>query len=557
MSKNGQGRQFALLGSSALTRVVALSGAGLLAFAAPHHASAFELYNGSEYGNGVEINLATTVSWTPVWRLQNPSAVITNGLNANDGDLNNAHGLVSNLFEVLPILDIKDGEFGAHFSGEAYLNTTYLGTNQNGNAAILNYSVNKPNDYPSATRNVSGENARLLDAFVYGSVHFGADNSQTLTVRAGRETLLWGQSLYLTNNGIAAGMAPIDVMTAENNPNAQTQQIIEPTGQVDVTYEPNQVVTFQGYYKFEWAPDYFPGAGSYFNSADLISPGSSRLLLGPAFGLPRIKNLNPEISNGQFGLATMLTLGNYDAGLYALRYDSAAPVVTVDAPFVPFPYPPYAIPSSYRLVYPRDIWIEGASLSTTVGPANVAGEVSFRQHMNLAQGTVVQLLSNNANSNPAYPTGNTWAAQASAIYLTPSVPLDPGGITFTGEIGMNHLLAVTANKQATAWYGGLHRSSTASDAVVVITPTYYNVVPNLELTFPIGFHYNLYGRSKIDATENQGTGSVNVGVQGTYKVNWIASLTYNDYIGAANPNLPGEPSVADRSYVLLNLQHSF
>jgi hypothetical protein len=211
------------------------------------------------------------------------------------------------------------------------------------------------------------------------------------------------------------------------------------------------------------------------------------------------------------------------------------------------------------LVYARDIWMEGTSLSTTVGPVNVAGEVSFRQHMDLATGANPAGAGNNANNNPAYPVGDTYAAQASAIYVSPGIPLDPGGVSVNGEIGMNHVLKVTANNAAidSPSTGSLSRSSTAAQFEVVVTPTYYEVRPNLNITFPVGLSYDFYGRSMVDPTENNGTGSINFGITATYKTTWIASVTYNDYIGAPNPLLQGEPSVADRSYVLLNLQHSF
>jgi hypothetical protein len=83
------------------------------------------------------------------------------------------------------------------------------------------------------------------------------------------------------------------------------------------------------------------------------------------------------------------------------------------------------------------------------------------------------------------------------------------------------------------------------------------VLPDLEVTFPIGFHYTFYGRSEIDPTENHGTGSVNFGVAATFRSNLIVSLTYNDNIGGTNFKLPGESSGADRNYVLLHLQDSF
>jgi hypothetical protein len=538
---------------------------GALLAAAPHQAHAFNLYNGVNYGNNLEIDLSTTLSYTPIWRVQNPSQRLIGYANANgsEGDLAFQHGLVSNQFEILPVLDVKDGNYGAHFSAEGYLNTSYLTTNQNDQPQTLNpISLGKSTDFTSATRNVDGLNARVLDAFVYGTERFGAGDQQSFTLKVGRQTLLWGQSLFLSNNGIAAGMAPIDIITANDNPNAQTQQIIEPVGQVVATYQPNPIVTLQAYYQFEWAHDYFQGVGAYFSTADILDKGGQSLLLPDPYYTPggpyplfaqalRTKDLSPEHQNGQFGASLQLTLGNYDVGFFGLRYDSKAPTV-----YLHFPTP-YSV--TYNLVYPRDIWMEGASVSTTVGPANVAAETSFRQHMNLTTGANPAGPANNANSNPAYPTGDTWAAQASALYVSPPIPFDPGGVSVDGEVGMNHVLKVTANNAAIDSYANhsVTRSSTAAQLQVVVTPSYYDVIPNLQLTFPIGLGYDFYGRSMVDPTENNGTGSVNVGVTATYRVTWIASVTYNDYIGAANPLIQGEPSTADRSYVMLNFQHTF
>ncbi len=531
---------------------------------APQNAKALNLYDGSTVGNNLEINLNTTISYTGIVRTNNPSKVLTSPANANgsEGDIDLAHGLVSNEFEVLPILDVKDGNFGAHFSGEAYVNTTYLDTNQNDQPFTLNpISVSKNTDFTSATRNVEGLNARVLDAFVYGTHYFGADQSQAVTLKVGRQTLLWGQSLFLANNGIAAGMAPFDIITSDNNPNAQTQQKIEPTGQVVLTYHVNDILTLQGFYQFEWEHDYFEAVGAYFSTTDILDKGGQRLLLpdAPADGffgpVLRGKDVRPGNNNGQFGLSAQLALGDYDLGIFGIRYDSKSPAV-------------YLNPlGTYNLVYPRDIWAEAVSLSTNVGAANVAGEISSRQHMNLVDqfGDVFFNPTENANSNPGYPVGDTLAGQVSAIYVTPGIPLDPGGVTMDGEIGFNHVLKVTRNSTPPFGIDALKgfnsvtqgRTSTASDMQVVVTPTYYDVLPNLQLGFPIGFAYNLYGRSEIDPTENHGTGSINFGVTATYKVTWIASFTFNDYLGAPNPGLQGEPSAADRNYVLLNLQHSF
>ena len=98
------------------------------------------------------------------------------------------------------------------------------------------------------------------------------------------------------------------------------------------------------------------------------------------------------------------------------------------------------------LVYPRDIWLQGVSFSTNVADANVAGEFSVREHQPLLGRYNMAYLNfghSDANGNPGYPVGTTWDAQLSTIYITPSLPLDPGGVTILGEVMLNHLINVT------------------------------------------------------------------------------------------------------------------
>jgi hypothetical protein len=218
--------------------------AGLTLAAAPAHA--LSLYNGSQYGNDLQIRLDINTSFSSFYRVNDPSAILAgpNNYNGNDGDQNLRHGFVGNVFEVLPVLDIKDGNIGAHFSGEYFLNTTYLGTTQNQLPSTINSILPKPNDFTSETRQANGNNGRLLDAFVYDKFTFG--NDQIVTLKAGQQTLFWGQSLYFGVNGISGGQAPIDVIAANDIVNAQSQQIFLPVGQIVATYQPNQTFTLQG-----------------------------------------------------------------------------------------------------------------------------------------------------------------------------------------------------------------------------------------------------------------------------------------------------------------------
>lgn len=515
------------------------------------NAHAANFVHGSFDGQDLEVNLNTTVEYSTFFRVNNPSATLEGPLNANgnDGDSNFQHGFVSNEFDVTPIFDVKWGGFGAHLSGELYLNTSYLDKNENDQASTFNpYTVSSNRDFTSATRNINGQNARLLDAFVYDGINFGANKQQTLTVKVGRQTLLWGQSLFFTGNGIAAGQAPVDVIKAQSLPNAQTQQVVLPVGQAVVTYQPNSTLTFQGYYQFQWQPDYFQGAGAYFSTSDIFDKGGERLIVGPDEYLYRRDDNRPSSNNGQFGASVRATVGIYDLGIYALRYDSKAPEVYTGATFAG--QGPGSV-GSYWLVYPRDIQLYGASLSTDVGPANIGVELSGRRNMPLVSGLGTPAsYPGSANGDALYAKGSTFAAQASAIYVSPGIPFDPGGVTVDAEVAMNHVVSVDSGQAMLT----ANRSRTAAQGEIVLTPTYYAVIPNLDITIPIGFTYNFLGRSEIDATENHSTGSVSVGVTGTYRTTWIAGLTYNTYLGRPSPTLN---PLADRGYLSFNIEHTF
>jgi len=533
--------------------------AGAVLTAAPPRAQAYQFYS----SGGLEMTLDTTLEYSNDFRLGQVSSTVSdkklnlNSYNSNDGDQNFQHGLTSNRFQISPVLKITDGSFGIHISGEAYIDTAYLQHDQNGSAASVNYFVSDNKDLPRGTVAVDGREAELLDAFAYDSVSFGADQGQTITVKVGRSTLLWGQSLFFTGNGIAAGQAPVDINTALTLANPQASQVFLPVGQAVFTYQPNQWLTLQGYYQFEWRPDQFPGTGSFFSSVDFIGPGAQRLIVGetpfgPAY-FSRAGDVKPG-QNGQFGLSTQLQLGNYDIGFYGLRFDSKGPefylhtaALAPGASGIPI--------GSYQAVYNQDIQLYGASLSTTVGPVNVAGEVSGRIHQDLFSQPVIQTPAMNENSNPGYAYGDTLNAQASAIYLTPALPLMPGGASVLGEIEANRVLSVT-NKPALV--GG--RTPDAVGLDVQITPTYCDVLPNLDVNIPIGVQWFPYGRSEFDSTMNAGTGNLDIGITASFKTVWQAGITYKDYMGSTSPSpVTGgsKQALADRQNLAFYIQRTF
>lgn len=538
--------------TSQIAASLALAGAGML-FACPS-ARAFNLYNGNDYGNNLEVNLQITLSYSGFYRVNDPSAVLAGpgNPNGNDGDANFRHGIVGNLIEAIPVLDLRDGDYGAHVSGEFFLNTPYLGTNRNNQPATVNpYSIAKNTDFTSATRNVNGENARLLTAFVYAQHTFADD--QLISLKFGRQTLMWGSSLYFASDGIAGGMAPIDVIAALDEANPQARETYMPTGQAVVTYSPVHDLTFQGFYQFEWAPYSLQGVGAYFSSTDVLDKGGQRIIAAPDTYFFRTKDIRPPIDNGEFGASVQATVGSYDFGLYALRFDSKTPQVYTYLSGTVTPTPSSYSIGTYKLVYPRDIQLYGASFDTVWGAVNVAGEISGRRNQPLVSKGIVVLPGGNpggASNDPLYAVGDTVDAQISETYVTSSLPLDPGGMTISGEAIWNHLIDVTENRAMLAT--GHQASAAAFD--VEFEPSYYDVLPNLEVQFPVSITYDFLGRSLMDSSVYHGVGNFTAGVAATYQANWVASLTYKDYLGRPDPTANG---LADRGYISLNLQHTF
>jgi hypothetical protein len=115
----------------------------------PNVALALNLYDGSNDGNNLEVNLSTTVDYSTAYRVNDPSKLLTSpvysnanqdllAVNTSEGDLDFQHGFFSNEIDVLPVLDVKDGNYGLHASGNFYLNSAYLGTTQDDKPENLN-----------------------------------------------------------------------------------------------------------------------------------------------------------------------------------------------------------------------------------------------------------------------------------------------------------------------------------------------------------------------------------------------------------------------------------
>lgn len=473
-------------------------------------------------------------------------------INLDDG--NNAfqhRGLIQNRVDLFSEFDLKYKSYGVRFSGNAYYDAMYNRENANNSSHTTNNLSVPFNQFTAATRTIEGRQIQLLDAFVFGTEKVG---SVPVTVRAGQLAQLWGETLFFGANGIAGGMSPIDVSKFLSDPSAEFKQIIMPTPQLTVSSQLPNNITLGAYYQFAWRSNRLPSAGSYFSSADIVGDGAESLHL-PIPGLPpqlaRAGDMDGK-NSGQYGLQLRFSPAgwNTDFGLYAIRFNAKDPQL-------------YATPllGTYRMAYPNDVRSFGASFSTNLGDANVAGEVSVRRNMPLASDLVIDFSNaGNNTSNPLYAVGNTAHANLSVLYSVPRTPLWRDA-TLAAEFGWNRRLSITAHPEALTPLA----TRDAGGIQLVFAPNYYQVLPGLDISVPLSVGYNLFGRSSVVGFNGIGyhTGNLSIGVKGTYEQVWNIALKYTRFLGAAAPLLDAHGSMtfgqtlADRDYVSLSLSRSF
>jgi hypothetical protein len=495
-------------------------------------------------GDGIELRWDNTVRYTSATRLAERNPILLAYPNSDDGDGNFAPGLISNRFDLVSVLDLSGGDFGAQATLYAWYDSVYHAHTDNETPATYN-SVSVPNTrFPRATRNLEGQYADLGDTFAYGN--FTAAG-MPVSFRIGRQTLLWGESLFFGQNGIAAGMAPVDYIKSIGTPDGYSRDVFLPVNQLSVTVQPRTDLSLAAYYQLEGRASRLPGVGSYFSDTDVQGAGSERAFLTGGEYLVHDADQRPR-GDGQFGVSLHSTQGELDLGLYALRYNAKYPVLTVDYEAV--------IPSlsgnagSFHSFYPTGIDAYGASFSTYVGGSTIAGEISARRNMPLVSVSPVSLYvatSLISVSEKGYAEGDTFHAQLSSVTtLSRGTLWDSADLDM--EVAANDLLAVTQNSGDL----DLRRTRSAASFRGLFKPHYFQVLPNLDASLVMGLGYNFAGRSSTDYTQNSGAGDAELGISATWMSVWKADLTLTAFMGT-----PARQFLADRDFLSFSFERTF
>jgi len=489
---------------------------------------------------------------------------IPQALNFNAGDQNfQKRGLFSARLDLLSEFDLVwKRDFGLRISGAAWYDD-YLHKRTHANPDLMGQV---PYDrFPSKTRRMAGQDAEILDAFVFAGWQF--DNGMKLTTRLGRHALQWGESLFFGDNGIARAQGPTDIDKLLASPNAQFKEIIRPVAQLSAQLQITAHVSIGGYYQFEWEEDRLPAAGSYFSTAnvtwgahypeftDLPVPG-----IGGSFMLNPGADIEPT-SSGQYGLQLKWRLGETDLGFYYARYhDKGGQLYGALRQEMLNP----ALKSgAWYYLFPESIKTFGASASRSLGAFNFAGEMSVRDDMPLRSENMFYFAP--FQSAPQHATGRTLHANVSML----------------SSFGPGFIAQESSLVAEIAWQRVLHaddpdhvldhgRSRDATVIQLIYTPSYRQARPGLDLSIPVGLRYTLDGYSAISPWDPEGSGSFNLGLEGVYLGVWQFGLTYTHYIGKVTPFLDYTPLLSggtpiyghgnplrDRNFLSFNLRRTF
>src|SRR6185436_10926471 len=137
-----------------------------------------------------------------------PASAFPQALNFNAGDDNfRKRGFVSKRIDLLSEFDaVYKKDFGVRVSAAAWYDAAYRGKTD---ATDVVNGQTPSDEFPSGTRDLAGRKAEVLDAFVFGGWDMG--EGRKLTARLGKHAVLYGESLFFGDNGIARAQGPNDI----------------------------------------------------------------------------------------------------------------------------------------------------------------------------------------------------------------------------------------------------------------------------------------------------------------------------------------------------------
>lgn len=569
-------------------RLTAIGAALVAAFAVPQPGHALEFDTGND---DLSIRWDNTLRLNVVQRVEAQDAAILMNPNYDDGDRNIDRGRVFSRFDWLTEFDIVyDRKLGFRVSAAGWWDPAY-GNLDNTSVATSNHLVNgRPAlglpDYTK--RYAEGPSGEFLDVFAFGKFDVA---DIPVNVKLGQTTVFWGESLLFNGaiHSVAYSQNPIDVWKGLATPGAESKELFRPRVGLNLQAQVTQDVSVMAQYFFNWQRFSnqawrYPESGSYLSIGDALLWGGESQIFNST-GTQRLwrgVDITPEENTGNWGLGTKWspdwldgTLGAYYRRTYDMQPQAMVTPAVLNAPAAACtPRGGVALPGNLCYLNPRaaslaqvtqlgkvgeynaafgsDIDIFGLSFSKNVAGVSVGAELSYRRNQPLL-------------SEPVFVLPAAFVPLVQGSIATTAIPADdtPGakGTTMHGLVNVLGLVNKTPVFDTASWNAeftwmtwldvsqneavfkgrpsNVNGGYTQIDSVsknyfglaLNFTPTWFQVLPGMDLLMPLSWSQGISGNSAITAGGQEGAGSFAFGIAADIYQKYRIDLKYVGFYG--------------------------
>ena len=466
-----------------------------------------------QFGPDTALEWSTTLKYAAAIRLEDPNPYHIADVNKDDGNRAfEQYDLINNKISLLTEVDFHHQNLGIFTRARAFYDNVYDRKNANDspgtNNAVVAGVINDSREFTDAAKDKARDDIELLDLFAYGD--FSIDG-HSLSLRAGRQVVSWGESLFLFG-GISDAQSHADYISALA-PGVELKEVFLPSNQVSAQLDLTNKITFSAYYKFEWEKTVFPEAGTFYGS-DILDDAGYAYIVAPGVFLRRGKD-DEARDSGQYGLSMNFRFPRWDnteVGLYYLNYHEKTPLPVIDFSTL-----------KYSFAYQEDVPLIGASISTVIGNTNVSGEVSYRKDLAI----------------------DAIDTEYDVYQVLTSVFHDFGPVAFSDDIIFLYEIGVNTAPD----YDVADADKTAWGHTGQLQISIMRIARGLDLTVKPSFSHNFSGTFR---TFTEGNDNAGITLSFIYKQDLTFDLIYKNYYGAA-PN----SSYSDRDNLGFSIKKTF
>ncbi len=479
--------------------------------------------------------------------------------------------LVANRFDLLTELDaVYKKDYGFRISAAAWYDNVYDGRSVHRNTALAQQSSYYNDRYSNYTkRYYAGPSGELLDAFVFTNFDVA---DVPVKLKVGRHTVFWGEALLLGGalHGVSYAQMPLDLQKGFATPGVEAKELFRPLNQVSAQAQLTDTLSVAGQYFLQWEPYRYPEGSTYLGAADFAFNGPDQL---GALGLVRGHAITPN-NSGEFGVSAKWSPELLDGtlGFYYRRFADKLPQALItDMPH-------------YRLIYADNIDLYGISLAKNIAGVSVGAELSYRHNTPLASQTL-----GNAAAFGIPSSGNTYGPRGDTTHglvnVLGSIAKTPvfDSASWAAELTWAHWNKVRSGENlfnAIGYNGCRNAAGVAAGgdkwdgcatknyvgAGVAFTPTWFQVLPGVDLSMPVTYSIGLSGNSPTTFGGNERLGNYSIGLGTDIYQKYRVDLKYIDYVGKYRVNAAGTAvttvngfttALVDRGFLSLTLKTSF